>query len=177
MSDVRSIRSILVADDDELLLAGFRRGLPPRGIEVYTATSRDEALRLARTQHVDAALVDLQLGHDNGLDLMRDLRKLHPHMQLIMITGHHTTSNTVQAMRAGAFDVITKPFTIGEILHHIHAEGTGVDLAPLSLDLVIYEHVRKVLEDCDGNQSEAARRLKKPRSWLRRFLKRAAPKQ
>src|SRR5579871_2500275 len=99
MTDVRTIRSVLVADDDELLLAGFRRGLPPRGIEVYTATSRDEAMRLARAKHVDAALVDLQLGHDNGLDLLRELRELDPNIQLIMITGHHTTSNTVKAMR------------------------------------------------------------------------------
>lgn len=174
----RAVRSVLVADDDELLLVTLARSLRGRGIEVHAATNRAAASQLARVHRPDAALVDLQLGRDNGLDLLRDLREFDPNIQLIVITGHSTPSNTVAALRAGALDLVPKPFSVTEILQRVRAEAAGpVEIETPSLDRVVYEHVHRVLAACGGNQSEAARRLQKPRSWLRRFLKRPAPKR
>jgi two-component system response regulator RegA len=173
-------RSVLVADDDVLLLAALARSMRGRGIDVYTATSRALALDLARLHRPDWALVDLQLGHDNGLDLLRDLRAFDQAIQLILITGHSTVSNTVEAMRAGARDVVPKPFTVTEIFEHVrpamvegqprHQIDQQIDhqiddlIETASVDRVIYEHVHRVLVACAGNQSEAARQLQKPRS-------------
>lgn len=179
MGVARALRSILVADDDELLLVTMARSLRCRGIEVCAATNRVAACQLAKAHRPEAALVDLQLGRDNGLDLMRDLRALDPDIQLVLITGHSTTSNAVEAMRAGAFDVVPKPFSVVEILNRVRSEsdGTlGAEIETPSVDRVVYEHVQRVLVACAGNRSEAARRLRKPRSWLVRFLKRPAPK-
>ena len=123
-------------------------------------------------------LVDLHLGADTGFDVLRDLRHIPRPIRSFVVTGNHTVSNTVEAIRLGAEDVIAKPFSLTEIVARItrHPLAQGVaDVATPSLDYVIYNHVNRVLADCAGNRSEAARRLKKPRSWLRRFLDRPAP--
>jgi two-component system, response regulator RegA len=172
------IHSVLVADDDEVLLAGLRRGLGLKGIETFTATNRGDAIELALVHKPDAALVDLQLGYENGLDLLRDLRHRFPAMLCILITGHSSTANTVEAMRAGAYDVLPKPCTLAEIVMRImpgYVHSGRIET--LSLDKVVYEHVHKVLHASSGNRSEAARRLRKPRSWLSRYLKLTAPKR
>jgi two-component system, response regulator RegA len=173
-----SIESVLVADDDELLLSAFRSYLRGRGIAVHTATNRAEALTLARRHQPQVAFVDLQLGFDSGLDLVRDLQETLPKTRVFLITGYGSVRSAVDAMRLGAVDVLTKPFHVSEVLKQLdpswQAEVPGRVETP-SAEQALWEHVHRVLQDCGGNKSEASRRLKKPRSWLRRFLSKPAP--
>ncbi|MDB4955786.1 MAG: hypothetical protein JWO36_3355 [Myxococcales bacterium] len=173
------IRSVLVADDDELLLRSFQRLSPSTGIIAHTATNRESALCLAREHRPQLAIVDLQLGADNGLDLLRDLRVVNPTMLLVLLTGYSSVQTAVAAMRLGAFDVVPKPCSLKEIMQRLGGNSQGSAPVPLetpSLERAVWEHVHRVLADCGGNKSEAARRLNKPRSWLRRALSRRAPK-
>jgi two-component system, response regulator RegA len=177
--DRSSIGSLLVVDDDERILFAFRRALPQWGIVPYVANGRAEALGIAREHHPDAGLVDLQLGTDSGLDLLRQLRSEDPRMVVVMITGYSSISSTVEAMRLGAHDVVPKPASFVEIIRRFEASPTTVathEIFTPSADRALWEHVTRVLADCGGNKSEAARRLRKPRSWLHRFLARKAPK-
>jgi two-component system, response regulator RegA len=175
----RAIGSLLIVDDDERLLGAFRRSLPQWGITPFVASSRTDALDIARDHQPDAALVDLHLGSDNGLELLRDLRREHPNMLVAILSGYSSTSSTVEAMRLGAHDVIPKPIAFVDIVRRLDAsrsvsEGTPEITTP-SADRALWEHVHRVLADCGGNKSEAARRLNKPRSWLHRFLASRAP--
>lgn len=172
------IESVLVADDDELLLSAFRSYLRGRSITVHTATNRAEALTLARRHQPQVAFVDLQLGFDSGLDLVRDLQETLPKMRVFLITGYGSVRSAVDAMRLGAVDVLTKPFHVSEVLKQLDPSwqpDNPVRVETPSAEQALWEHVHRVLQDCGGNKSEASRRLKKPRSWLRRFLSKPAP--
>lgn len=170
------IRCVLVADDDEALLKSFESSLPRKGITAYTATSREAALELARVHKPQAALVDLHLGFDNGLDLLRDLVSEDPTMRVIVLSGYASVRATVDAMRLGAADVLSKPCTMAEIFDSISGARASGELSDTpSAERVLWEHVHRVLADCGGNKSEASRRLRKPRTWLRRFLARRPP--
>jgi two-component system, response regulator RegA len=175
----RSIGSLLIVDDDERILEAFRRALPRWGITPLVANSRTEALVIARNHQPDAALVDLHLGRDNGLDVLRDLRSDQPRMLVIIITGYSSISSTVEAMRLGAHDVIPKPFSFAELIQRLDAARSAFEvtceITTPTADRALWEHVHRVLADCGGNKSEAARRLNKPRSWLHRFLASRAP--
>ncbi len=173
------IESVLVVDDDELTLSAFRSYLPRKGIQVHTATSRAAALALARAHHPQVAFVDLQLGFDNGLDLLGELTRELPNMRAILMTGYGSVRSAVAAMRLGAVDVLTKPFTVAEVVKQLDPDWRPERDARIetpTAEQALWEHVQRVLADCGGNKSEAARRLKKPRSWLRRFLAKAPPK-
>src|SRR5689334_5593712 len=116
------IESVLVVDDDELTLSAFRTSLPRRGIAVHTASSRAAALALARTHHPQVAFVDLQLGFDNGLDLLGELTRELPKMRTFLMTGYGSVRTAVTAMRLGAVDVLTKPFTVDELVKQLDPE-------------------------------------------------------
>jgi two-component system response regulator RegA len=79
-----------------------------------------------------------------------------------------------QAIRSGANEVVAKPITAREIVERIGGECL-IPVETPSIDRALWEHVTRVLDDCNGNKSETARRLRKPRSWLQRFLSRPAP--
>ena len=172
------IESVLIADDDELTLSAFRTFLPRRGIRAHTATNRAAALALAREHRPQVAFVDLQLGHENGLDLLRDLKSEVPQTRSFLMTGYSSVRSTVEAMRLGAVNVLTKPLYATEVMKYLDPAWQPDPIASVetpSAEQALWEHVHRVLYDCGGNKSEAARRLKKPRSWLRRFLARPAP--
>lgn len=172
------INSVLVADDSELILSVFRSSLRRLGIEVHTATNRADALVLAREHKPQVAFVDLQLGFDSGLDLLRDLIELAPTTRMFVITGYGTVRSAVEAMRLGVVDVLTKPFHVAEVLRKLDPAYCPEESARIetpSAEQALWEHVNRVLADCGGNKSEASRRLKKSRSWLRRFLAKPAP--
>lgn len=171
------IRSVLVVDDDEALLAAFSGALVRHKFEAYTATEHCNALVLARKHRPEAAFIDLQLGTDNGLELLRDLLHFDPKIRAFLITGYGSVSAATQAMRIGAIDVLTKPCTTDELITCLAPEWKPAMRAvhTPSAERALWEHVQRVLRDCDGNKSEAARRLKKPRSWINRLLSRPAP--
>ena len=161
------VQAVLIADDDAALVSGLCTGLRGYGIAAHPAASRDEAIEVATRYRPEAALVDLQLGCDNGLDLLRDLHAGDPVMKLFLITGHGTVRSAVEAMQIGAIDVVEKPFGLGEIAWRLAVRRTRLDG---SLSRLTALHVRRVLADWRDNRSEAARRLGVTRSWLVRFL-------
>ncbi|MGE0869876.1 MAG: response regulator transcription factor [Kofleriaceae bacterium] len=177
MSKVRDIRSVLVVDDDEVYLTLFARsGTRAPGIDVFTARSVHEGREVARTERPDLAIVDLQLGRESGIDLVRTLKAELPTTFITVCTAYASTEITVAAMRAGADDVVHKSSTMNEIL--LRAEDPGIlhaEPQTLSLELVEWEHVTRVVSECGGDLSEAARLLRVDRSSLQTFLGRPAP--
>ena len=171
-----AIERVLIVDDDEWVLRSFRHSLERRlGLTALVATTRDSALQLARRHRPQLAIVDLRLGCESGLDVLHDLRVEVPDATLVMISGYASVEVAVRAMKAGASDVLEKPVTPQEILSRIGGVTTDLVLETPSIDRALWEHVQRVLSDCHNNKSETARRLRRPRSWLQRFLARSVP--
>lgn len=110
---------ILVLDDDPHILRTLEIMLRGDGHEVVTAQSGEAALALLERHAVDIALVDLQLPGMSGTDVLRKLRDLHRDVDAVIITAHGSIETAVEAMREGAFDYLTKPFSPGQVRHRL----------------------------------------------------------
>lgn len=110
---------VLVVDDDPKILRTLEIMLAGDGHEVVTAPSAEEALERLETRGVDVALVDLQLPGMSGADLLRRLRDEHRDVQAVIITAHGSIETAVEAMKEGAFDYLTKPFSPDQVRHRL----------------------------------------------------------
>lgn len=108
---------ILVIDDEEGIREGCRRALEPERYVVVTAATGPEGLRrLEEEGPFDLALIDLVLPGMRGFDLLKAIRERDPDTICIIITGYATVDLAVQAIKAGAYDFLTKPFTADVLL-------------------------------------------------------------
>lgn len=163
-------------DDDETILRAYTR-LPRPDVHFITAKDGATARRLARQHRPDLAIVDLQLGKESGIELVRELKASDPSPCVVMISGYGSINATVCAMRAGADDVVEKPVTYREIVHRLEGElGEPSTFEPTTLDRAQWEHIQRVLGDSNGNVSMAARKLGVYRTTLRRWLRKYAPR-
>jgi two-component system response regulator RegA len=174
---------ILVVDDDERLRLRLARAFEARGYAVRSASNYDEALLVARESLPEMAVVDLRMPGLSGLELIRALKELDPETRIVVLTGYGSIATTIDAMRLGAVYYLQKPADADEILSAFsRAEAPPIqnlppDLDPPSLERVKWEHVSRVLADCNGNVSEAARKLKLHRRSLQRMLQKFPPRE
>jgi two-component system, response regulator RegA len=168
--------TVLIVDDDERVLATYDR-YRSRNRTIVTASNGQAACEIARKHAPGLALVDLQLGKESGIDVIRKLKAVHPSTIIVLLSGYASVQATVQAMRAGADDVLEKPVSLTEILRRLERPPEEIDVIETpTLERVQWEHVHRVLADCDGNISLAARRLGVYRSTMQRWLRKRAPK-
>lgn len=167
---------VLLVDDDEAYLRAFERAWSGRDV-LATASSKTEALELSRQFSPELAIVDLYLGGDSGLEVVRELKALHSELRVILVSSYITIDLTMVAIRSGADDVITKPVTPDEIMARLQTKPSAALPAERpSLARVEWDYIQRVLHDVGGNVSEAARRLGIFRSSLQRRLRKHAPK-
>ncbi|HKC60564.1 MAG TPA: response regulator, partial [Myxococcales bacterium] len=101
--------SILIVDDEPVVLDVLKRLLEEEGREIALAGSPDEAMRIAERGPLDVALIDKNLQGASGLDLSRKLKALQPELEVILITGYASLDTAIEAVQIGAFDYLTKP--------------------------------------------------------------------
>jgi two-component system response regulator RegA len=175
----RSIRHVLVVDDDEHLLASWRRTIS-RERTCATASDADTARLLAGRHAFDLAIIDMKLGAGSGIELIKQLKHDHPDGVIVLCSGYLSVAAAVAGVQAGADHVVFKPITFREILHTIekHEQGQPPDLDDTpTLARAEWEHISRVLTDCNGNVSMAARKLGIYRSSLQRRLRKFAPRK
>ena len=174
---------MLIVDDDERLRERLARALEKRGYAVRTASNYDDALAIAKEVAPEYAVVDLRMPGPSGLELVRALKEIDPETRVVVLTGYGSIATTVDAMRLGAVSYLQKPADADEVLAAFaRAEAppsAEVDDSadPPSLERVKWEHVARVLSDCGGNVSEAARKLKLHRRSLQRMLQKFPPRE
>ena len=100
---------ILVVDDEPLQRGILKTILEDSGYETYTASSGEEAVRLAKTFNPDVILTDLKLGEMDGVELLGEVQREHLAPAVIIMTAYGTVSSAVEAMKKGALDYLTKP--------------------------------------------------------------------
>ncbi|MFH1468350.1 MAG: sigma-54 dependent transcriptional regulator [Pseudomonadota bacterium] len=103
---------VLLVDDEPKLLRLLARMFSEHGFRTSTATRAEEAVKLLQEEIFDLLVTDVRLPQMSGLDLLREARRLHPNLQVIVITAYGTVSGAVEAMRLGAFDYLLKPFEL-----------------------------------------------------------------
>ncbi len=104
--------SILIADDEKNIREGLGKALEMEGYEVLLAEDGQEAFERVGDEEVDLVIADLKMPRMSGEELLRRLVDMHPTVPVIILTGHGTIESAVQAMRAGAFDFVTKPVNL-----------------------------------------------------------------
>jgi DNA-binding NtrC family response regulator len=107
--------SVLICDDEELLVKSCAQILSSEGYAVHAEGRGKSALEAVRRQHPEIVLTDLMLPDMDGLRLLKEIKKLMPDTLVIMITGFATVDSSVEAIRAGAYDYIPKPFTATQL--------------------------------------------------------------
>lgn len=176
MAVSESGKSILVVDDDDVFRERLARALRDRGLEVIEARDHAGAVAAANAQALTYALVDLRLPSGSGLEIVRAVKGRRPDAVVVVLTGYGSIATALEAVRLGATHYLTKPASVEDILAGF-ARGLAVGEEESvashdvpSLDRVEWEHINRVLADCDGNISEAARRLGIHRRSLQRKL-------
>ena len=112
--------AILVLDDDPHILRTLEIMLQTDGYGVVCATSGEQALSIVEKRPVDVALVDLQLPGMSGLDFLRTLRDRYRDVEVIIITAYGSIDTAVDAMKEGAYDYLTKPFSPDQVRHRLN---------------------------------------------------------
>ena len=173
--------SLLIVDDNDVFRERLARAFRDRGFDVRTAGSGDEAIRLAREDSPELAVVDLRMPGVSGLDVVRELMAIDSATRVLMLTGFGSISTAVDAMRLGAISYLPKPADADDILAAFHraltnaleTSATGHEVPTLAR--AEWEHIHRVLAECGGNISEAARQLGIHRRSLQRKLRKRAP--
>jgi len=180
-------RVALVVDDDDIFRNRLCRAFAARGWEAIGAADGPGALQLASQSSPDLAVVDLRLPGMGGLDIVQELRRLDETTCIVMLTGYGSIATALTATKLGANHYLGKPADADQILSAFHriAEGSGVASGQLSGQLsghpvpslarVEWEHIQRVLTDCEGNVSQAAKLLGLHRRSLQRKLSKYPP--
>ena len=174
-------KKILVVDDDDTLRERMKKSLSIRGYDVQVAGNYEDAVALARHVQPEFAVVDLKMPGKSGMEFLKDLKSHSPQTRAVMLTGYGSITNAVEAIKLGAVNYVTKPADADQVLAALdeNPDQTKRDeeetFTPPSLAEAQWEHIQRVLSECGGNISEAARVLDIPRRTLQRKLKKLAP--
>jgi two-component system response regulator RegA len=170
----RIVASILVVEDDDVLRRVLVSAFRDRGYEAEGAANAAAAIRTAEHDSPEMAVVDLRLAGESGLDVVRRLKAIDPSTAIVVLTGYGSIATALESVRLGAMHYLTKPTDADRILtafqHGLAARPRDPAPEPPSLARVEWEHLNRVLTDCDGNISEAARQLGMHRRTLQRKL-------
>jgi DNA-binding NtrC family response regulator len=110
---------VLLVDDERDFLEVLTRRLGKREVNVAGVSSGEEALQYLQAKPIDVAVLDVKMPGMDGLTVLREIKKLNPLIEVIMLTGHASLEVALEGMRSGAFDYLMKPAEIDELLYKI----------------------------------------------------------
>ena len=108
--------SILIIEDDQSLASSLVLNLELKGFTCHTVDNTDSALTLLTKQDFDIVLCDFRLPEGDGISFIKECQTLHPNLAIILMTGFGDSDLALEAMRAGAYDYLAKPFNIDELI-------------------------------------------------------------
>lgn len=105
MSEIK----LLIVDDEERFLKTTQTLMKKKGIKTSTATRGGEAIEFLKSNPVDVVILDLKMPGIDGVRVLKKIKEKHPHIEIIILTGHATVKNAVNGVKMGAFDYLMKP--------------------------------------------------------------------
>jgi DNA-binding NtrC family response regulator len=115
------IEKILLIDDEEDFLTVMSDRMKARNMMVSTASSAKDGLAKAATGGYDAVILDLMMPEMDGIETLKILKEKNPDLAVILLTGHATIKQGIEAMKLGALDLLEKPADINALTEKIHA--------------------------------------------------------
>ena len=115
------MRTVLIVEDERSMRSTLSAMFNQEGFTVSEAERAGEAVEKVKRQVYDVAIIDLRLGEEDGIDVLKAVKKLSPGTEAIVITGYGSMESAVEAMKLGAADYLTKPFNLGELVRTIRA--------------------------------------------------------
>jgi two-component system response regulator RegA len=170
--DVFTPRKLLVVDDDDLYRESLTRAFSRRHIETIGASTLDAALKVLPQLSPDSAIVDLRLGQESGLDVVRHLLDIQPTLKVVVLTAYGTITTALEAIKLGAVNYLTKPVDIDRIMAAFNGAAPSPKMlaAIPSADQVEWDYINRTVQDHDGNVTRAAQALGLHRRSLQRKL-------
>lgn len=171
-----SARTLLLVEDDEAFARTLRRSFERRGYTVYAAANLADTTTLLSTVTPSHAVVDLKLGAESGLTVVRQLHERFPELLIVVLTGFASIATAVEAIKLGACNYLVKPSNTDDIEAAFAGETTGehaepaAATRPTSIKTLEMERIHEVLAETGFNISETARRLGMHRRTLARKL-------
>jgi two-component system response regulator RegA len=166
--------SLLLVDDDVTFCQVLSAALERRGFAVHVAHSVSEGFTAAEGDPPEYAVIDLKMPGPSGLELVKKLKELDAHTRIVVLTGYASIATAVEAIKLGAIHYLAKPADADEIVAAFQRDSgnaaVAVEVKPLPLSRLEWEHIQKVLTESGGNISETARRLGMHRRTLQRKL-------
>ena len=111
--------NVLLVDDELEFLETLVKRLTKRGLNISTAKSGEEALKIIRGKGIDVAVLDVRMPGMDGIQTLREIKKIDPLMEVIMLTGHASIEVAIEGMELGAFDYLMKPADIDELFYKL----------------------------------------------------------
>lgn len=164
----------LIVDDDQAFRERLCSAIESRGHKAVGAESFDTAMSVVQKFKPQRVVLDLKMPGKSGLDLIPELIRIVPEVQIVVLTGYGSIPSALQAVKNGAINFLTKPLdTDSIIVGFSSAESPQVydgDPKIPSLALAEWEYINRVLNDCEGNISRTAKILQVHRRTLQRKL-------
>jgi len=132
---------VLIAEDNDLNRANLTELLQENGCEVKAVSNGREAMDAFTCDKYDLVITDLKMPHVDGLELLKFIKDINPENIVIMITGHATVNNAVEAMKMGSFDYITKPLKKDFVMSTVKRALSHVKLK--EENIVLRDHLKK----------------------------------
>ena len=173
---MNSYGTILIVDDNSAILTALRYCLASIFERVLTLEGPDDILKTMAQEQTDIVLLDMNftLGVNSGqegLFWLRTIRKQHPQTPVVLLTAYADVSLAVKGLKSGAADFITKPWDNDELIRKLK-DVLDMQDEIVSLDEMEKDHIRRTIDRCHGNLSQAAELLGITRQTLYNKMKR-----
>ena len=160
LCNVKPYETILVVDDNVAILTAMKYLLVDTFNQVLTTTNPDDILKLMAQQPTDIVLLDMNFAPgvnsgNEGLFWLRTIRKYHPDVPVVLLTAYADISLAVKGLKQGASDFMTKPWDNDELIRKLK-DVLDMQNEIVSLDEMEKGHIRRTIDRCHGNLSQAA---------------------
>ncbi len=119
---------VLIVDDETDFLELFTKRMARRNLDVHGVSSGRAALDYLAGNDVDVVVLDVKMPGMDGIETLREIKKHHSELEVIMLTGHGSVDSGLKGMSLGAYDYVMKPFTIDDLLERIQKARERVDI-------------------------------------------------
>jgi len=115
-----AIANVLLVDDETPFVEAMTRRLAKRDLSITPAFNGNEALkRLKENDKIEVVILDVKMPGMDGIETLQEIRKRHPLVEVIMLTGHATVESAIEGMKWGAFDYLMKPCDIDNLISKV----------------------------------------------------------
>jgi DNA-binding NtrC family response regulator len=147
--------TLLLVDDEGDFLRFLKTRLENRGMKTLAAANGLDAIKLMDEHHIDVVVLDVKMSGIDGLQVLRKIKQGHPLVEVILLSGHATVDSAIEGLKLGAFDYLTKPCDISELMTKVdeaysRKQTTEEKTRKAKVDKTI-RHPMAVFEDDDDS--------------------------